>query len=108
MNRLKELRIKNHLRQEDIAKKLNTKQQTVARYETGERGLDVETINKLCDIFGCTSDYLLCRSASPFPTVPENAAALIEAYARAPKEIRGIVDHALAPYQKSLTESSTA
>lgn len=107
MNRIRELRLKNGWRQEDLAILMNTKQQTVARYETEQLGIDAGTICRLCDIFGCTSDYLLCRSSSPFPTVPEDAAALIEAYKRAPKEIRGIVDHALAPYQKS-TASSTA
>ena len=108
MNRIRELRVSKSWKQKELAAMLNTTQQAIGHYETGERGLDVETINKLCDIFGCTSDYLLCRSSSPFPTVPEDAAALIEAYERAPKEIRGIVDHALAPYQKSRTESSTA
>lgn len=107
MNRIRELRLQRGWRQEDLAARMNTKQQTVARYETEKLGIDAATICQLCDIFGCTADYLLCRSASPFPTVPEDAAALIEAYARAPKEIRGIVDHALAPYQKGI-ESSTA
>lgn len=110
MNRIRELRIKRNWKQEDLAGKLNTKRQTVGHYETGARGLDVETINKLCDIFNCTADYLLCRSTSPFPAVPEDAAELIAAYDRAPAEIRKIVDTALDPYRQrgGLSSSATA
>lgn len=32
---------------------------TISRYESGEIQLPSEAITKLCDIFNCTSDYLL-------------------------------------------------
>ena len=51
MNRIKELRKQNNWLQSDLAVRLNTKAQTVSRYELGDRGLDVETIGKLCEIF---------------------------------------------------------
>jgi transcriptional regulator with XRE-family HTH domain len=86
---------------------MHTKQQTVARYETEQLGIDAETICTLCDIFGCTADYLLCRSSRPVPELTPAEEELLLAYAAAPREIRTIVDTALAPYQKS-TESSTA
>ena len=107
MNRIRTLRLKKGWKQKELAAMLNTTQQAIGHYETGERGIDADTICKLCDIFGCTADYLLCRSETPEPVISEEAAALIYAYAAAPREIRTIVDTALAPYQKS-TESSTA
>lgn len=108
MNRIRELRRQMGWRQDDLAAKLNTKRQTVGHYETGERGIDVDTINALCDIFGCTADYLLGRSSSPDPAVSEADAAVLSAYHAATPEIRNIVDAALAPYRNDAIESSTA
>ena len=108
MNRIRELRTARGWRQSDLAKKLNTTPQSVARYETEERGLDVDTILMLCDIFGCTADYLLGRSSSPAPVIAEEDAAVLHAYHAAPQEIRTIVDTALAPYRQDAIESSTA
>lgn len=108
MNKIRELRLQRGWRQEDLAALMHTKQQTVARYELEQLGIDAETICQLCDIFGCTADYLLCRSSSPAPVIEEEDAAVLDAYHAAPQEIRAIVDTALAPYQKSAIESSTA
>ena len=107
MNRIRELRLQKGWKQEDLAALMHVKRQAIGHYETGERGIDADTICALCDIFGCTADYLLCRSEFPSPAVSEDAAALLHAYDHAPREIRAIVDTALAPYRKS-TESSTA
>jgi transcriptional regulator with XRE-family HTH domain len=107
LNRIRELRLKKGWKQEELAELLHTKRQTIGHYETGERGIDADTICKLCDVFGCTADYLLCRSSRPAPELTPAEEELLLAYAAAPREIRTIVDTALAPYQKS-TESSTA
>jgi len=108
LNRIRELRLQKGWRQEDLAVLMHTKQQTVARYETEKLGIDANTICQLCDIFGCTADYLLGRSSSPAPVIAEEDAAVLHAYHAAPQEIRTIVDTALAPYQKDAIESSTA
>lgn len=106
MNRILELRLQKGWRQEDLALRMNVKRQTIARYETEKLGLSAESICQLCDIFGCTADYLLYRSETPAPVISEEAAALIYAYDHAPREIRVIVDTALAPYQKSTALST--
>lgn len=108
MNRIRELREQRGWRQEDLADLMHTKYQTVGRYERGDRGIDADTICQLCDIFGCTADYLLCRSSSPAPVIAEEDAAVLDAYHAAPHEIRAIVDTALGPYREGVTESSTA
>lgn len=108
MNRIRELRLKKGWKQEELATMMNTTRQAIGHYETGERGIDAETICKLCDVFGCTADYLLCRSARPAPELTPAEEGLLLAYAAATPEIRTIVDAALAPYQKSVTASSTA
>lgn len=108
MNRIRELREQRGWRQEDLAVLIHKNRQSVGNYETETRGLDVETIHQLCDIFGCTADYLLGRSSSPAPVIAEEDAAVLDAYHAAPREIRAIVDTALGPYREGVTESSTA
>ena len=96
MNRIKELRKQNNWLQIDLAYRLNTKAQTVSRYELGDRGLDVETIHKLCDIFGCSADYLLGRSEIQKFELSEDEAALLEGYRALSPEGKEYVRHSLA------------
>ena len=97
MNRIKELRTLNKWRQDDLAARLNVGKGTISRYENELLGLDVETIHALCDLFGCTSDYLLCRSNSPARALSQQDAALIEAYHAADENIRKAIDALLFP-----------
>lgn len=107
MNRVRELRVSHGLKQSELAKMLNCAPTAISKYELGQLDLSSATICKLCEIFGCTADYLLCRSSRPAPEFTSAEEELLLAYAAAPREIRTIVDTALAPYQKS-TASSTA
>lgn len=91
----------NGWRQQDLAARLSTNQQTVGRYETGTRGLDVETILKLCDIFDVTADYLLGRSALPSPELNEEEIELVLAFRRGDDRARELVRLALAPFVPS-------
>jgi len=59
MKRLKELREEKGLHQIELAKILNVTQTAISRYEKGERTPDIQTIKKLRDFFGVTTDYLL-------------------------------------------------
>ena len=59
MNRIKDLRKNRKLNQTELAKMLNLDQKTVSRYEKEEIKLPLVVIEKLCEIFDCTSDYLL-------------------------------------------------
>jgi transcriptional regulator with XRE-family HTH domain len=59
MNRLKEIRSRLGLKQKDIAEKLHTTQQTVARWETGGAAIPVAQLKDLAALFGCSVDELL-------------------------------------------------
>ena len=96
------------MQQADLAKELSVSRVSISRYETGERDPDIETILRLCDIFGCTSDYLLGRSPVPSPDLDPQEEAMILAWRRATPEIRAIVETALAPYREDVPGSSTA
>ena len=48
-----------NITQEELAEHLFVSRQTVSRWETDSTFPDVETIIKLCDIFGCSMDTLV-------------------------------------------------
>ena len=59
MNRIKELRKQKKLTQGELGEKLGVHQMTISRYEKSEMQLPFEAMAKLCELFDCTSDYLL-------------------------------------------------
>lgn len=57
-------RKKQKITQEELAERLYVSRQTVSRWETDSTFPDVETIMKLCDIFGCDMDTLVRGNAA--------------------------------------------
>lgn len=106
MNRIKELRLSRGLQQSDLAEMLSCSRVAVSHWETESRGLDVPTILRLCEIFGCTADYLLGRSAVPSAELSPEEEDLLTAWRRATPEIRAIIDAALAPYREEDTAAA--
>lgn len=106
MNRVRELRVSKGLKQSDLAKTLNCAPTAISKYELGKLDLGSATICKLCEIFDCTADYLLCRSERQTPGLTQDEETLLLAYSAAPKEIQDIVDNALARYKKGAGEST--
>ena len=98
MNRIEELRVKRGWLQDDLAKMIDRSRQAVSNYENENRGIDVETIHRLCDIFGCTADYLLCRSDMPTPQISAEDWELLAAYHAADERARQMVALALEPW----------
>lgn len=60
--RLKELRKKKGVSQQRLAMDLNVNQNTISRYETGEREADYKTLILIADYFDVSIDYLLGRT----------------------------------------------
>ena len=63
--RLKELRKKKNISQIRLAIDLNMNQNSISRYETGEREADYSSLIKFADYFGVSLDYLLERTDNP-------------------------------------------
>ena len=63
--RLKELRKKRRITQQRLAIELSMSQNTISRYETGEREADYKTLILLADYFQVSIDYLLERTNDP-------------------------------------------
>lgn len=63
--RLKELRTQKGISQLKLALALNTNQNTISRYETGEREPGINELIKIADYFNVSIDYLLERTDNP-------------------------------------------
>ena len=63
--RLKELREQKHISQLKLAMDLDMNQNSISRYETGERQADYQTLIKFADYFNVSIDYLLERTDNP-------------------------------------------
>ena len=87
MIRLKELRNNLALTQDIVSRELGVQRPTYARYETGERQPDYETLIKISNYFNVSIDYLLGKENTKYED--ENTAdfekKLIEAYKSHPE-----------------------
>ena len=63
--RLQELRKKKGITQLRLATELNTTQNTISRYETGEHEPGIAELIKLADYFNVSVDYLIGRTENP-------------------------------------------
>lgn len=60
--KIKELREEKHVSQTKLAIDLGLNQNSVSRYENGDRQADYETLIKFADYFNVSLDYLLGRT----------------------------------------------
>lgn len=60
--RLKTLRLRDGLTQNEIAKKLNISQQSYARWENGKVTPSLDKLTQIATTFGVTTDYLTGKS----------------------------------------------
>ncbi len=63
--RLNELRTAKNITQLKLAMDLNMNQNTISRYETGEREANYQTLIEIADYFGVSVDYLLGHTDDP-------------------------------------------
>lgn len=63
--RLKELRLARNITQQRLAIDLNMNQNSISRYENGDREADYRTLILLADYFNVSIDYLLERTDNP-------------------------------------------
>ena len=107
MNRIKELRKEKNLSQSELGDLLVAKHQAVSKYERGQLDLSTETIARLCEIFACTSDYLLGLSSQRTAQISDADAALVDAYHAAPESVRAGIDALLQPYREEKGSSAS-
>lgn len=98
LNRIKDLRTAKGLSQQKLGKLLNCTDVTISRYELSQRDIDSETVCRLCEIFGCTADYLLGRSQLASTELSEEETRLLLAWRRSDSRARDMVRLALDPF----------
>lgn len=59
--KLKEIRKKNNMTQQEIAKLLNISRQSLSQIENERYVINVNMLSKIADILNCTTDELLGR-----------------------------------------------
>jgi len=67
MNRLKEMRKKNKVTQDDVALFLNIQRASYTNIENGKREPDIETMKKIAKYFNTTVSYLINETNDPSP-----------------------------------------
>ncbi len=65
--RIRDLREDRDLKQETIAKILNTSQKVYSRYETGFNKLPIHHLITLCRYYNISADYILGFTDTPSP-----------------------------------------
>ena len=60
--RLKQLREEHSYSQTQVAEYLGIDQSNLSKIERGERNFKLSSLNKLCALYNCSQDYILCRS----------------------------------------------
>ena len=63
--RIKELRTARHITQLKMAMDLNMSQNTISRYESGDREPGVAELIRIADYFRVSIDYLVGRTDDP-------------------------------------------
>ena len=60
--RIKNLREENGYSQTQVANYLGIDQSNLSKIERGERKFKLDLLKKLCSLYDCSQDYILCRS----------------------------------------------
>lgn len=58
-DRIKKLRNENNFTQKQVADYLGFKQTQIAKLESNDRTLKSSSLNKLCELYDCTPEYIL-------------------------------------------------
>lgn len=80
---LRQLRLEQHLTQNDMAKALNISRVAYTNYELGNREPDFDTMMRIARILGTSVDYLLGNAPAP--------ASGLKRYSELPKPMRNIM-----------------
>ena len=84
--RIKQLRKENGMTQVDMAQKLGVTKGTVSTWETNSRMPGFDVLERMCDMFQRSLDYLMGRSNDATPPAPSDDAFALDQVAEDIKE----------------------
>ena len=65
LDRIKSMRIANNLSQKTLSLKIGVIQQQYAKWEQGINKMPIEVLEKLCELYNISADYLLGLTDEP-------------------------------------------
>lgn len=80
MNRIKELRKKQHMSQIRLSIELEVSQETISAYEQEKYYPSFQTLVKLSDIFGTSIDYLMGLTDVETPSLSADNPTVVEIF----------------------------
>jgi len=108
--RLKELRDKRKLTQQEVANHLKLSSDAYSLYELGKRQMNYQTLNLLADMFNVSIDYLLGRDDNNLVKLNEDEAELINKYRRCDKRgqmsVKTVLNHECSQQHSSIKKSA--
>ncbi len=109
--KLLSLRKSKKASQAEVAEYIGLTVSAYQNYENGRREAGYETISKLADFYGVTTDYLLGREkqANPFENLikPVSDEKFIELYSGLPEYAKSIFLETMAKLSKVVTENES-
>ncbi len=103
MNRIKELRTQNGLKQTDLCKQLGITQGALSGWENENYEPDIKALKKMSEIFDVSVDYILCLTDEP-SAKPEGetlvALSAPKGYDRLTEDERREIEEIIAIYNK--------
>jgi transcriptional regulator with XRE-family HTH domain len=94
--RLKSVRERRGLKQNKVALHLGVHNSTLAKYESGEREPDNETLMKLAEYYEVNTDWILSGETKLINDPAKNA--VMEAYFRLPQDKKKIIDEIIKSF----------
>ena len=84
MTIIRELRKQRHMTMKELGRIIGVAESTISLYETGKREPDLETLTKIADVFGVTTDELLGRTTEDPDATQDEIQAIRERLRRDP------------------------
>ena len=104
--RIRLLRKKKNMTQEQVAVYLNAAKSTVSQYENDVNEPDLKTVMKLADLFGVTVDYMLGRVEPPKEKTEAASTSNMLLRERLTEEEAEYLQESLAVYRKLKAKKS--
>ena len=98
--RIRELRQERGWTQTQLGDRVGMAKTTISGYERDNHQVDPTMICKLCDLFGCSADYLLGRSDTLRPALSDEDAQLLDAFHHAPEATQDAIRLLIMPVSK--------
>ena len=90
MNRIRKIRKEKEITQVALCKKLDVTQSALSMWENGKFQPDLKSVFALCEIFECTSDYLLGRTDENGYIIPKEERQLDGLYMHLAQEAQDL------------------